>query len=69
MIDFSVERHFVNYFKIECFHSIVIMLEQAFFQLVDNSENFLIFNEKLFVILCDDCDDVVDYDDAKISII
>ena len=69
MIDFSVKRQFVNCFKIECFHSIVIMLEQAFFQLVDNSESFLILDEELFVIFCDDCDDIVDHDDIKISIV
>ena len=45
------------------------MLEQAFFQLVNNSENFLIFNKELFVILCDDCNNIVDHDDAKISIV
>ena len=69
MINFFVKRQFVNCFKIEDFYSIVIMLEQAFFQLVDNSENFLIFNEKLFVIFCDDCNNVIDHDNAKILII
>ena len=69
MIDFSVKQQFVNCFEIKDFHSIVIILEQAFFQLINSSESFLIFDEKLFVIFCDDCNDVVDHNNAKISII
>ena len=69
VIDFFVKRQFVNCFKVEDFHSIVIMLKQAFFQFINNSKNFLIFDEKLFVIFCDDCDDIVDHNDAKISIV
>ena len=45
------------------------MLEQAFFQLVDYSKNFLIFDEEFFIIFCDDRDDVINHDDAKISIV
>ena len=45
------------------------MLEQTFFQLVDNSKSFLISDKEFFVIFCDDCDDIVNHDDAKISIV
>ena len=45
------------------------MLEQTFFQLVDNLKSFLILDEELFIFFCDDCDDVVDHDDAKILIV
>ena len=69
MIDFSVKRQFVNCFEIKNFHLIVIMFEQTFFQFVDNSKSFLIFNEEFFVIFCDDCNNVVNHDNAKILIV
>ena len=40
------------------------MFEQAFFQFVDRSKNFLVFDEKFFVIFNDDCDDVVNHNDT-----
>ena len=69
MIDFFVKRQFINYFKIEDFYLIVIMLEQTFFQLVDNLKKFLILDKEFFIIFCDDYNDIVDHNNAKISIV
>ena len=45
------------------------MLEQAFFRLVDNSENLLIFDERCFIYFCDDRNNIVNHNDAKISVV
>ena len=40
------------------------MFGQALFQFVDHQKKFIIFDEKLFVIFCDDHDDFVNFDDT-----